>query len=137
MVRIYTYIHALSQVPTGLSPPEPPIQLPTRMQTILYVFLLLSSIQLLPPISTTFFILHIINLLRNLSISIMPSQNSFPAILHMRDFIDHMEQDPTRPGKSLSLQLRVSLNIPAKDIRSDDVKQDDIPTLIRFFNEGN
>ncbi|KAJ5198760.1 uncharacterized protein N7498_001710 [Penicillium cinerascens] len=67
----------------------------------------------------------------------MPSQGSFPAILHIRDFIDHVEQDPTRPGKSLCMQLRVSLNIPDKDIQSDDVEQDDIPTLIRLFNEGN
>jgi hypothetical protein len=67
----------------------------------------------------------------------MPSQTSFPAILHIRDFIDHVEQDPTRPGKGLSMQLRVSLNIPDKDIQSDDVEQDAIPTLIRFFNEGN
>jgi hypothetical protein len=67
----------------------------------------------------------------------MPSNTPFPAILHIRDFIDNVEQDPTRPGKGLSMQLRVSLNIPDKDIQSDDVEQDDIPTLIRFFNEGN
>lgn len=35
------------------------------------------------------------------------------------------------------MQLRVSLNIPDKDVNSEDVEQDDIPTLIRFFNEGN
>jgi hypothetical protein len=67
----------------------------------------------------------------------MPSNKSFPAILHIRDFIEHVEPDPTRPGKGLSMQLRVSLNIPDKDVQSDDVEQDDIPTLIRFFNEGN
>ena len=39
--------------------------------------------------------------------------------------------------KGLSIQLRVSLNIPDKDVRSDHVEQDDIPTLVRFFNEGN
>lgn len=67
----------------------------------------------------------------------MPSKNSFPAILHIRDFIVHVEPDPTRPGKGLSMQLRISLNIPDKDVKSDDVEQDDIPTVIRFFNEGN
>jgi hypothetical protein len=67
----------------------------------------------------------------------MPSNISFPAILHIRDFIDHVEPDPTRPGKGLSMQLRVSLNIPEKDVQSEDVEQKDIPTLIRFFNEGN
>ena len=67
----------------------------------------------------------------------MPSNTSFPAILHIRDFIENVEPDPTRPGKGLSKQLRVSLNIPDKDVKSDDVEQDDIPTLVRFFNEGN
>ncbi|KAJ5367174.1 hypothetical protein N7541_001115 [Penicillium brevicompactum] len=67
----------------------------------------------------------------------MPSNKSFPAILHVRDFIENVEPDPTRPGKGLSIQLRVSLNIPSQDIQSDDVEQHEIPTLIRFFNEGN
>jgi hypothetical protein len=66
----------------------------------------------------------------------MPSNKSFPAILHIRDFIEHVEPDPTRPGKGLSMQLRVSLNISDKDVQSDDVEQDDIPTLIRIFNEA-
>ncbi|KAJ5240419.1 uncharacterized protein N7469_002010 [Penicillium citrinum] len=35
------------------------------------------------------------------------------------------------------MQLRVALNIPFKDIESDDVESSEIPTLIRFFNEGN
>jgi hypothetical protein len=67
----------------------------------------------------------------------MPSNKSFPAILHIRDFVENVEPDPTRPGKGLSIQLRVSLNIPSKDIQSEDVEQNEIPTLIRFFNEGN
>ncbi|KZN87629.1 hypothetical protein EN45_061900 [Penicillium chrysogenum] len=67
----------------------------------------------------------------------MPSNSTFPAIIHIRDFVEHVEPDPTRPGKGLSMQLRISLNIPWKDIQSDDVEQDDIPTLVRFFNEGN
>ncbi|KAJ5355386.1 uncharacterized protein N7496_012598, partial [Penicillium cataractarum] len=40
-------------------------------------------------------------------------------------------------AKGLSLQLHVSLNIPDTDVQSDDVEQRDIPTLIRFFKEGN
>lgn len=51
----------------------------------------------------------------------MASSKSFPAILHVRDFVEHVEPDPTRPGKALSMQLRVALNIPFKDIESDDV----------------
>lgn len=49
----------------------------------------------------------------------------------------HLEPDPTRPGKGLSMQLRISLNIPLKDIQSDDVARDEMLTLLRFFNEGN
>jgi hypothetical protein len=67
----------------------------------------------------------------------MPSNKSFLAILRIRDFIENVEPDSTRPGKGLSVQLRVSLNIPSEDIQSDDVEQNEIPTLIRFFNEGN
>jgi hypothetical protein len=50
-------------------------------------------------------------------------------------------EDVKNGGKDLfdgiskvSLQLRVSLNIPSQDIHSDDVEQNEIPTLIRFFN---
>src|ERR1700744_5598871 len=67
----------------------------------------------------------------------MTSNSTCPAIIHIRDFVEHVEPDPTRPGKGLSMQLRVSLNIPLKDIQSDDVEQNEIPTLLRFFNEGN
>ena len=35
------------------------------------------------------------------------------------------------------MQLRISLNIPLKDIQSDDVECHEIPILIRFFNESN
>lgn len=66
----------------------------------------------------------------------MPSNKTCPVILHIRDFVDEVEQDPTRPGKGLSLQLRLSLNIPEKDIQSDDVEQQDIPTVVRFFAEA-
>ncbi|CAG8028745.1 unnamed protein product [Penicillium nalgiovense] len=33
----------------------------------------------------------------------MPSNLTFPAIIHIRDFIEHVEPDPTRPGKGLSM----------------------------------
>ncbi len=65
------------------------------------------------------------------------SPSTFPAHLHIRDFIDSAEPDPTRPGKGLALQLRVSLNIPETDMHSDDVEQNDIPTIVRFFCEPN
>lgn len=67
----------------------------------------------------------------------MSSNSTCPAIIHVRDFVEQVEPDPTRPGKGLSMQLRISLNIPLKDIQSDDVEQDEVPTLVRFFNEGN
>lgn len=57
----------------------------------------------------------------------MPSNKYFPAILQVLDFIGNVEPDPTRPGKGLSIQLRVSLNIPSQDIHSDDVEQNEIP----------
>jgi hypothetical protein len=66
----------------------------------------------------------------------MTSNSTCPAIIHIRDFVEHVEPDPTRPGKGLSMQLRISLNIPLKDIQSDDVEQDEIPTLLRFFDES-
>lgn len=67
----------------------------------------------------------------------MASNSTCPTIIHIRDFVEHVEPDPTRPGKWFSMQLRISLNIPSKDIHSDDMEQDEIPTLLRFFNEGN
>jgi hypothetical protein len=60
---------------------------------------------------------------------------SFPAILYVRDFIEQVEQDLTRLGKGLALQLRISLNIPEKDAQSDDIEQQDILTLVRFFSD--
>ena len=39
--------------------------------------------------------------------------------------------------KALSMQLCVALNMPFKDIESDDAESSEIPTLIRFFNEDN
>ena len=67
----------------------------------------------------------------------MPPTGTFPAIIHIRDFINHVEPDPTRPGKGLALQLHVSLNLPDKDAQSDDVEQKEVPTLVRFFTEAS
>ncbi|GFF87297.1 hypothetical protein IFM53868_05101 [Aspergillus udagawae] len=67
----------------------------------------------------------------------MPPSRTCPAVLHIRDFIDQVEPDPTRPDKALALQLRISLNIPQKDALSDDVEQRDILTIVRFFCEPN
>jgi hypothetical protein len=47
----------------------------------------------------------------------MALNKNSPAILHIRDFIEHVEPDPTRPGKALAMQLQSSLNIPIqKDV---------------------
>ncbi|CAG8102758.1 unnamed protein product [Penicillium nalgiovense] len=53
----------------------------------------------------------------------MPANKSFSDFLHVRDFIENVEPDPTRPGKGLSIQMRISLNISSQDIHSDDVDQ--------------
>lgn len=55
----------------------------------------------------------------------------------MRDFVEHIEPDSIHPGKALSMQLHIALNIPFKDIESDNIESSEIPTLIRFFNENN
>jgi hypothetical protein len=66
----------------------------------------------------------------------MASTKTSPTILHMRDFVEHVGPDPTRPGKSLAMQLQSPLNIPFQlDAQSIDVQGQEIPTLIRFFCE--
>lgn len=66
----------------------------------------------------------------------MPSNITCYVTLHiLRDFVDEVELDPTRRGRGLSLQLRLSLNIPEKDIQSGDVEQQDILTVVRSFAE--
>jgi hypothetical protein len=52
----------------------------------------------------------------------MTSNRPSPTILQIRDFINHVGQDPTHPGKGLVMQLHISLNIPDKAVYSDDVK---------------
>lgn len=67
----------------------------------------------------------------------MSSNSTCPAIIHIRDFVGRVEPDPTPPGKGLSMQLRISLNILLEDIQSEFVEQEEIPNLVRVFNEGN
>jgi hypothetical protein len=44
----------------------------------------------------------------------MPSTRTDPVDLHIHDFINHVDPDPTRPGKGLSMQLHVPLTYPTK-----------------------
>lgn len=67
---------------------------------------------------------------------VMPAMQTGPAVLYIRDFVEQCEPDPTRPGKGLALQLHISLNIPEKDVLSDDVDISEIPTIVRFFSES-
>ena len=67
----------------------------------------------------------------------MTSNSTCPAIIYIREFVEHIKPDPTCPGKGLLIKLRISLNIPLKDIQSDDIEQNKILILLRFFNKGN
>jgi hypothetical protein len=42
----------------------------------------------------------------------MPSQMNSPAILHLRDFIDSVGPDPSRPEQELALRIQASLHLP-------------------------
>lgn len=64
----------------------------------------------------------------------MPSQANSPAILHLRDFIDSVGPDLSRPGQGLALQIEASLHLPFHaDLYSDDVELAELPTTIHFF----
>lgn len=52
---------------------------------------------------------------------------------HIR--ICRWQQDPTPPRKGLALQLLISINIPEKYVESDDIEQEDIPIMVRFFSD--
>lgn len=52
----------------------------------------------------------------------MASNSTCLAIIYIRDFVEHVEPNTTRPGKGFLMQLCISLNIPLKDIQSDDVE---------------
>jgi hypothetical protein len=69
----------------------------------------------------------------------MPSHVNSPAILHLRDFINSVGPDPSRPGQGLALQIEASLHLPFQtDLYSDDVELTELPTTIHFFaSPGN
>lgn len=69
----------------------------------------------------------------------MPSQVYSPAILHLRDFINKVGPDPSRPGQGLALQIEASLHLPFQtDLYSDDVELTGLPTTVHFFaSPGN
>lgn len=58
-----------------------------------------------------------------------------PAIIHLRDFVEVVEPDPTRLDQQAAIQLQVALNIPPvqPDEQSDDLDVCPIPTLVRVF----
>jgi hypothetical protein len=64
----------------------------------------------------------------------MPNADS-PAIIHLRDFIEEISNDPSRPDQGPALQIQITLNIPSvqPEEQSDDVDCSPIQTLIRFF----
>jgi hypothetical protein len=63
----------------------------------------------------------------------MPSQVNLPAILHLRDFINSVGPDPSRPDQGLALQIEASLHLPFQsDLYSDDVELTALPTTIRI-----
>lgn len=64
----------------------------------------------------------------------MPSQANSPAILHLRDFINSVGPDPSRPQQGLALQIEASLHLPFQtDLYSDDVELTELRTTILFF----
>ena len=69
----------------------------------------------------------------------MPSQVNSPAILHLRDFINSVGPDPSRPDQGLALQIEASLHLPFQtDLYSDDVELNELPTTIHYFaSPGN
>ena len=58
-----------------------------------------------------------------------------PAIMNLRDFVEEVGVDPSRPGMSSALQLKTSLNIPPLQAEEhcDDIDISPVPTLIRLF----
>lgn len=59
--------------------------------------------------------------------------------LHLRDFINSVGPDPSRPGQGLALQIEAALHLPFQtDLYSDDVELSELPTTIHFFaSPGN
>jgi hypothetical protein len=69
----------------------------------------------------------------------MLSHANFPAILHLRDFINSVGPDPSWPNQGLALQIEASLYLPFQtDLYSDDVELAELLTIIYFFaSPGN
>lgn len=64
----------------------------------------------------------------------MPSQINSPAILHLREFIDSVGPDPSRPEQGLALQIEAPLHLPFQtNLYSDNVKLNKLPTTILYF----
>jgi hypothetical protein len=62
------------------------------------------------------------------------STNCFTNI-HIRDFINEVGRDPTRPEYDSALQLHSNVHVPSVqgEELSDNFDTRNIPTLIRFF----
>jgi hypothetical protein len=69
----------------------------------------------------------------------MPSQVNSPAILHLRDFIDSVGPDPSRPEQGLALKIEASLHLPFQtNLYLDDIELNELLTTIHFFaSPGN
>jgi len=62
------------------------------------------------------------------------ASHRFPAILYVRDFIDHVGLDPKRAQQSSALLIRSAVNIPyEQDTLSTNVQCGAIPILIHFY----
>jgi hypothetical protein len=63
------------------------------------------------------------------------SSTKCPAIIHLRDFVETVGSDPTRPDQQAAIQLQTVLNIPSlqPDEQSNDMEICPVPALIRIF----
>lgn len=88
----------------------------------------------MPLLFTTFRFCTISVFIPSQIVVLMPSQIYSPAILHLRDFINSVGPDPSRPGQGLALQIEASLHLPFQtDLYSDDVDLTGLPTTVHFF----
>jgi len=57
------------------------------------------------------------------------------AVIHIRDFINEVGADPSKPDQTTGMQIKASLNIPAPPTLeiSDGLEPRSIPASIRFF----
>ena len=63
------------------------------------------------------------------------SSTKCPAIIHLRDFVETVGPDPTRPDQQAAIQLQTVLNIPSlqPDEQSNDMEICPVPALVRIF----